>query len=172
MKFKQFCGYILYNSLAKHLPRSSSHIKIGQTFFRSLCGHMILNQCGKSVNIEKGASFSYRATVGDNSGIGINAVIQGEVHIGKDCMMGPHCTIYTVNHKHSDTNTPMRLQGFETPRPVYICDDVWIGGHVTILPGVHIGKGAIIGANTVVSKDVPEYSVFCGNPGRVMKYRI
>jgi maltose O-acetyltransferase len=61
-------------------------------------------------------------------------------------------------------------QGFYEEKPVVI-DDVWIGGHVIILPGVHIGKGAIVGAGAVVTKDVPEYAIVGGSPAKVIKYR-
>lgn len=86
-------------------------------------------------------------------------------------MIGPYCFIYTSNHCTKRTDIPMFRQGDSVPRPVIISDDVWIGARVTILPGVHIGKGAIIGAGAVVTKDVPEYAVVGGNPAKIIKYR-
>lgn len=65
----------------------------------------------------------------------------------------------------------MRLQGMEPVRSVRINDDVWIGVRVCILPGVTIGEGTIGGACTVVSKDIPPYSVAVGNPMRIVKHR-
>ena len=168
---KRILGQILYDCIAKHLPPSYSLIKIGQKQLRSLCGKMILTQCGKNVNIEKGAVFSRKVRLGDNSGIGINASISGTCYIGNDVMMGPNCTIYTWNHKTDDTTTTMRGQGFCEEEPVHIGNDVWIGGNVTILPGVTIGDHSIIGACSVVTKDVPEWAVVAGNPAVVKKYR-
>lgn len=126
---------------------------------------------GKDVNIEKGAMITSTMEIGDHSGVGINAKIHGRVVIGKDVMMGPDCIIYTKNHAFADTTIPMREQGFSEEKPVIIGNDVWIGGRVTILPGVHIGNGAIVGAGAVVTKDVPEYAIVGGNPARILKYR-
>ena len=168
--FLIFIGRFLY-FFASRLPNSYSRIKIGQKAFRKLCGKLILAECGKNVNIEKNAVFSSRVTLGDNSGIGIRASIGGETHIGKNVMMGPDCIIYTRNHAFSRTDIPMYEQGFQEEKPVFISDDVWIGGRVIILPGVKIGTGAVIGAGSVVTKDVPDYAIVGGNPAKVLKYR-
>lgn len=138
---------------------------------RGFCGKLMLEQCGKKVNIERGAEFSTKMTLGDFSGIGIDARIKGACDIGKYVMMGPNCTIYTWNHETSDTSRPMMGQGFTKEEKVIIGDDVWIGGNVTILPGVKVGSHSIIGACSVVTKDVPEYAVVAGNPATVKKYR-
>ena len=65
----------------------------------------------------------------------------------------------------------MRLQGYKEYPPVRIEDDVWIGARAIILAGITIGKGAIIGAGAVVTKDVSPYAICVGNPARVIKYR-
>lgn len=65
----------------------------------------------------------------------------------------------------------MMSQGFVEERPVVIDDDVWIGDKVTILPGVHVGMGSVLGAASVVTKDVAPYSVVGGNPARVISMR-
>ena len=171
MKVRKAIGIVLYNVIGKHLPTSFSPIKIGQRRFRSMCGKLMLDKCGKNVNIERGAAFSHRIELGNNSGIGINASISGRCIIGDDVMMGPNCTIYSRNHATNDTTKPMRLQGFDEEKPVVIGDDVWIGGNVIILPGVHIGSHSIIGAGAVVTKDVPEYSLAAGNPAIVKRNR-
>lgn len=171
MKIKRIIGQIIYDMFAKHLPVSFSPINIGQKKLREFCGRMILSECGKNVNIEKNAIFSSKVHLGDYSGIGINASIGGTVYIGNNVMMGPWCTIYTKNHKTDDLNTTMRGQGFEVERPVHIGDDVWIGGNVTILPGVKIGSHSIIGAGSVVTKNVPEWAVVAGNPVTIIRYR-
>lgn len=171
MKIKKLIGYIIYQCFAKHLPDSHAHLKLFQKQIRAFCGKLMLKKCGKKVNIEKNANFSTRVSLGDYSGIGINARILGECTIGNYVMMGPNCTIYTWNHEFSDVTKPMMFQGFEDERPVEIGDDVWIGGNVTILPGVKIGSHSIIGACSVVTKDVPEYAIVAGNPAQVKKYR-
>lgn len=138
---------------------------------REKTARKFLAYVGKDVNIEKGAMVTSTMEIGDRSGVGINARMHGKVIIGKDVMMGPDCIVYTKNHAFSDTSIPMNKQGFSQEKPVIIGDDMWIGGRVIILPGVHVGNGAIIGAGAVVTKDVPDYAVVGGNPARVLKYR-
>ena len=171
-QIKRNIGFILYNCFAKYLPVSFSCINIGQKKIRSLCGKLLLDKCGNNVNIEKGAIFSTRVQLGNNSGIGIRSSIGGKCIIGDDVLMGPECVIYTRNHCFSDTTKTIRGQGFQKEEPVYIGDDVWIGGRVTILPGVHIGNHCIIGAASVVTKDIPDWSIACGNPAVVKKNRL
>jgi len=86
-------------------------------------------------------------------------------------MIGPDVVVLSASHKFDRTDIPMCQQGGEPLRPVYIGDDVWIGTRAIILPGRKIGKGAIIGAGAVVTKDVPEYAIVGGNPARVIRYR-
>lgn len=164
-------GAALYYPLAKHLPASYSSVRLGQTHLRRLCGRLMLEKCGKSVNIEPNAVFSPRVTLGDYSGIGVNAKIYGTCHIGSRVMMGQDVTIITRNHSCGRCDVPMMSQGFEEERPVVIDDDVWIGDKVTILPGVHVGKGSVLGAASVVTKDVAPYSVVGGNPAHVISMR-
>lgn len=164
--------YVLYFTFARHLPKSNA--KIGGGIFkrvRYVLAKGFIEFCGKNVNLQKGAVFSRKLSIGDNSSIGINSVVQGTVSIGKNVMMGPEVFIYTQNHNHDRTDIPMILQHYEEEKPVVIDDDVWIGSRVTILPGVHIHQGVVLGASTVVTKDIPEYSVAVGNPCRVVRNR-
>lgn len=131
----------------------------------------MLADCGAEVNIEKDAIFSQKVTLGDFSGIGINAKIYGECHIGAFVMMGTDVTVITRNHRFDRTDVPMMKQGFEEEKPVYIGDDVWIGDRVIILPGVHVGNGCIIAAGSVVTKDVAPYTVVGGVPAHFIKER-
>lgn len=93
------------------------------------------------------------------------------VTIGKNVMMGPNVAIITENHRFDRMDVPIREQGYYDRKPVVINDDVWIGMRVIILPGVTVGKGAILAAGAVVTKDVPEYAIVGGNPAKVIKYR-
>jgi len=168
---KRKIGALLYYFVAQHLPISYSGIQIGQKKIRAFCGELMLKHCGKNVNIEKGAYFSSKVSLGDNSGIGLNARIHGTCTIGANVMMGENCTIICRNHRHDKTDIPMMEQGFYNEQPVEIGDDVWIGDNVVILPGVKIGRGSIIGAASVVTKDIPDYAVAVGNPAKVIKNR-
>jgi len=170
-RIKRIVGAAIYYSIARHLPPSWSGVRIGQQALRGFCGKLMLASCGKKVNIEKGALFSSKVSLGDYSGIGINANISGTCTIGSYVMMGPNVTVITRNHKHSDLDQPMMFQGFEEEKPVVIGDDVWIGERVLILPGVHIGNGCIIAAGAVVTHDVPDYAVVAGVPAKIIKSR-
>ena len=171
MNIKRKLGALLYHLLAKHLPRSYSGLRLGQTALRRLCGKWMLASCGRQVNIEHGAYFSYKVSLDDYSGIGVNAKIYGKCTIGSHVMMGEDCTIITRNHRFDRTDIPMMEQGFSEEQPVTIGSDVWIGDRVTILPGVTIGDGAIIGAASVVTKDIPPYAIAVGSPAKVIRMR-
>ena len=170
--FKRKIGAALYYMVAQHLPPSYSGVKIGQKALRGFCGKLMLASCGKDVNIEKNAYFSPKVSLGDYSGIGVNARIHGACIIGSHVMMGEDCIIITRNHRFDRVDIPMMEQGFSEEQPVVIEDDVWIGDRVTILPGVHIGKGSVIGAGAVVTKNIPPYSIAAGVPAKVLRSRM
>ena len=128
---------------------------------------MMLSAAETDINIERGAKFAMSTEIGDHSGIGIDSRLYGRVKIGENVMMGPECYIYTCNHQTDRTDIPMNQQGYTEECPVIIGNDVWIGSRVTILPGVHIGNGVVIGASSVVTKDIPDYAVVGGNPAKV-----
>jgi maltose O-acetyltransferase len=111
-----------------------------------------------------------KIAIGDNSGFGMNSRI-GSVTIGKNVMMGPDCLILTKNHAFDSTDIPMNMQGYKEDSPVTIGNDVWIGQRVIILPALRIGDGAIIGAGSVVTKNVEDYTIVAGNPARVIRKR-
>ena len=103
--------------------------------------------------------------IGENSQIGLNAVLSTDVTLGDNVVMGPDVIIYSNSHEYADVNIPINQQGMKKG------NNVWIGARVVILPGVTIGDNCIIGANTVVTKSVPANSVVTGHAGRVVKTR-
>ncbi|MFI3201320.1 MAG: acyltransferase [Eubacteriales bacterium] len=171
MKIKVFFGKLLYNTVAINMPTSYSKFSLGSKYLRGLCGKLLLQSCGKNVNIEKGAKFGANVALGDNSGIGIRASLSDNITIGKNVMMGPDCMIFTRNHNFENKDITMCKQGFSKTKDVVIGNDVWIGARVIILPGVKVGDGCIIGAGSVVTKDVESYSVVAGNPAVIIKQR-
>ncbi|MCW3786766.1 acyltransferase [Plebeiibacterium sediminum] len=111
-----------------------------------------------------------KLTIGNNVQINPNTCIYGRVEIGNNVMIAPNCMIASGNHG-IDFGKVMIEQNCTTKGPIIIKDDVWIGANSVILDGVNIGKGAVIGAGSVVSHDVPEYSIVFGNPARFYKTR-
>jgi acetyltransferase-like isoleucine patch superfamily enzyme len=107
-------------------------------------------------------------TIGNNCGIGLSNVIIGPITIGNYVMLAQNIVISGLNHGYADVNLPPRLQKVTT-KQITINDDVWIGANCVITAGVTIGKHAVIGAGSVVTKDIPEFCVAVGNPARVIK---
>lgn len=89
-----------------------------------------------------------------------------EVRIGHHVMIEPAVRIYTAAH---DIQAEARNRGWEVAKPVEIEDNVWIGGGAILLPGVRVGKNAVVGAGAVVSRDVPAETVVAGNPAKVIR---
>ena len=110
--------------------------------------------CGKNIKIGKNVFINACCRFQD----------QGGIEIGDGSLIGHNTTIATLNH---DFN-PAKRQNL-TPSPVKIGKNVWIGSDCTILPGVEIGDGAIIGAGSVVTKSIPANTIAVGNPARVIK---
>ena len=113
-------------------------------------------------------SYGYNITIGLNfySDVNLTILDQGGVSIGDNVILGPNVNIYTASHPYNEVQ---RIKGLEYAKPVKIYDNVWIGGNVTILPGVKINQGAIIGAGSVVTHDIPPYVIAVGNPCEVVR---
>lgn len=131
----------------------------------------ILKKVGTNINIGRKVVFGKEIEIGDESGIGCGCNIASYTKIGKNVMFGPECMTYTANHEFSRIDIPIQKQGKTKIKPIIIEEDVWIGARAIILPGVVIGKGSVIGAGCIVARNIPEYSVVVGNPGRVIKNR-
>ncbi len=114
--------------------------------------------CDYGSHIEVGKRFfaNYNCTIIDVA----------RVKIGDYCQMAPNVAIYTAGHPiHPDT----RNSAFEYGKEVTIGDNVWLGGNTVVCPGVHIGNNVVIGAGSVVTKDIPDWSIAAGNPCRVIR---
>lgn len=112
-------------------------------------------------------------SIGSNCSVNDYCVFYGMGHlsIGNDVRIATHTVIVTSDHIFTDPENLIRLQGLEL-QSVTIEDNVWIGMNVTILGGVHIGYGAVIGAGAVVTKSIPAWAVAVGNPAKVIRYRV
>jgi len=110
-------------------------------------------------------------TLGNNIQINPNTCIYGRVIIGNNVMIAPNCMIAAGNHGVEVTGEPMISQKCTTKGPIMIGDDVWVAANSVLLDGVNVGSGAIIGAGSIVTKDVPSMAIVVGNPARVIGYR-
>jgi acetyltransferase-like isoleucine patch superfamily enzyme len=91
------------------------------------------------------------------------------VDIGDHCMFANGCFITDGNHRFDDPEMPVTWQGFTTKGPTRVEDNVWCGAGVVVTSGVTIGRRSVIGANSVVTSDVPPFSVAAGSPARVLR---
>ncbi|MBR1397775.1 MAG: sugar O-acetyltransferase [Selenomonadaceae bacterium] len=112
--------------------------------------------------------YGYNISIGEGSFFNHNIYLMdcAKITIGKKCFIGPNCGFYTALHP---ILTEPRNEGLEMAKPITLADNIWIGADVTILPGVKIGEGSIIGAKSLVSKDIPAGVIAFGNPCRVVK---
>lgn len=111
---------------------------------------------GKNIEAGKHLFVNYNCTILDVA----------KVKIGDNCLLAPNVAIYTAGHPvHPDTRASM----YEYGKEVTIGDNVWIGGNAVICPGVHIGNNVVIGAGSVVTKDIPDWAIAAGNPCKVIR---
>jgi len=112
--------------------------------------------------------YGYNLYVGANTFFNFNCVVLDvcRVTIGCNVMLGPNVQIYTATHPMSAAE---RRAGPEYGKPIWIGDDCWIGGSVVVSPGVHIGDRCVIGAGSVVTRDIPDDTFAAGNPARVIR---
>lgn len=112
-------------------------------------------------------------TAGDYVFIGINAYIYANVQIGHFVMLAPNITIVGGDHRFDVVGVPIRFTGRDRMEELLtvIEDDVWIGHGCIIIAGVRIGRGAVVAAGAVVTKDVPPYAIVGGVPAKLIRYR-
>ncbi|MBO9621047.1 MAG: sugar O-acetyltransferase [Niabella sp.] len=112
--------------------------------------------------------YGYNIELGENFYSNHNLVILdcAKVTFGDNVLIGPNCGFYTAGHP---ANIQQRNEGLEYAKPITIGNNVWLGGNVVVLPGVTIGDNTIIGAGSVVTRDIPGNVVAAGNPCRVLK---
>ena len=101
--------------------------------------------------------------------LGVMVAAQELVEIGDHCMLANGCFVSDAGHRFDDPDRPVPWQGFTSKGPTRIGDNVWCGAHVVITSGVTVGERCVIGANSVVTADIPAFSVAAGAPARVLR---
>lgn len=110
--------------------------------------------CGKNIHVGKNVFINMGCKFQD----------QGGIFIGDGALIGHNVVLATLNHAESPADRASMI-----PAPIHIGKNVWIGANATVLPGVTIGDGAIVGAGAVVTRDVPENTIVCGVPAKVLR---
>jgi acetyltransferase-like isoleucine patch superfamily enzyme len=162
-------GFILfrYSNYIKTFGRDTKFIGMPM-FDPDFRGDLSIS-IGDNVEIYKCVSFRGRGEIVIGSFSSINSGVifgtTGKIVIGNYVMVADNVSFRNADHAYGNTDVPMLLQG-EFSKNIIVENDVWIGANVVILKGVKIGTGAIIGANAVVTKDVPAYKIFAGVPAK------
>jgi maltose O-acetyltransferase len=153
------------------LPDALFSYRLRQFFFR-----YYFCSLGKNVLFAAYSRFNkpMNVVIGDNVAVSRGVLVtcsgQTQVKIGNDVLIGPYVVIRTDDHVFDRIDIPIRLQGHKGA-DVIIEDDCWIGAHAIILKGVHVGKGSVIGAGSIVTNDIPPYSIAVGAPAKVIRKR-
>jgi maltose O-acetyltransferase len=172
-RFGRALALSYYYGLASHLPDLA--FPGGRMFNAARCSALrrILPVLGAQNEIDA------KVYIGDGSDVSVGSRCQinrgcrlNRVRIGDCVMLGPEVVVVGQLHEAGRTDVPMIDQGKYTKRETVIEDDVWIGIRATIMPGVTIAKGAVVGAGAVVTKDVPAYTVVAGVPARPIRSRL
>jgi acetyltransferase-like isoleucine patch superfamily enzyme len=122
------------------------------------------------VRVNKPKNINIGDNVALNKGVIVDTSGVTKIIIHDDVIIGPYTVIRSDNHVFERTDIPIRMQGHKG-KEIVIEEDCWLGAHCVILSGVHIGKGSVIGASSVVNRDIPEYSIAIGSPAKVIRYR-
>lgn len=170
----------LYQALSKELLKERQYAKELIFDFNSLRpteikkrNKIIKNLLGKterSFFIEPPfrCDYGYNIEIGENFYSNYNCIILdcAKVKIGNNVLFGPNVSLFTAGHP---LDVDLRNQGFEFASPISIGNNVWIGGNVVVNPGVEIGENTVIGAGSVVTKNIPSHVIAFGNPCKVYK---
>jgi maltose O-acetyltransferase len=139
---------------------------------RKLVKHIFL-KCGSDIIVKQQAYFGTgnEMVVGDRSQLGENLKAEADLVLGDDVVMGPDVIMLSSSHAFDRLDLPINRQGARPRHAIVIGNDVWIGTRAIILPGVSVGDHAIIGAGSVVTKDVPPLAIVAGNPAKFIRSR-
>ncbi|WNI37869.1 sugar O-acetyltransferase [Chryseobacterium sp. SG20098] len=154
----------------KDLCQEYNGLKNSDTENRYRLLKQIIGSIKENICIEPNfwCDYGYNIKAGENFYANHNLVILdcAKVEFGDNVFIGPNCSFYTAGHP---LDVQQRNEGLEYAHPIKVGDNVWLGGNVVVLPGVSIGNNSVIGAGSVVTKDIPENVVAVGNPCKIVK---
>jgi maltose O-acetyltransferase len=166
---KVFC-YLFYRLIAKHIPSDMGPVGRFAYRLRQVVCRPLFKESARIFGIGHGVDFGNGSCLimKDHANIGNYCLFSGKgtVTMGQHTMMGDECLFITQNHKYLKEG----YDGFLIS-DITIGDHAWLGHRVIVLPGVRVGKHAIIGAGSVVTKEIPDYAIAVGVPAKVIKYR-
>ena len=171
----KYLWLMLYYGIATHLPERPFPGYRLYNAFRFFLTRRLLKQCGEKNIVLNNCYFGdgRRLSVGSGTQLGANSRIMGTVTIGNQVMMAPDIVIMAVTHDISNPDIAMMslTDADLIEKEVIIEDDVWLGTRCIILPGVRIGAHSVVGAGSVVTRDVPPYAIVGGVPAKLIKMR-
>lgn len=154
----------------KELCRDYNELRPKNMQARTELLHRLLGEVKGNLLIEQPfvCDYGYNISVGKNFYSNHNLVILdcAKVSFGDNVFIAPNCGFYTAGHP---LEAAERNKGLEYARPITVGDNVWFGANVSVLPGVTIGDNCVIGAGSVVNKDIPANSLAVGNPCKVIR---
>ncbi len=164
---------VLFNAYSYAYNLLFGLLELLPQFLRRIFFKAMFRRLGAAGLIDYKTYFRYpsKMSIGNHSYINHGCCFYGsslagvEIVIGNEVALGPHVRIFTATHDYSTYDLK------DVAATVVVEDNVWVGGGTIILPGVTIGRGAIVGAGSVVTKDIPAFSVAVGNPARVVNTR-
>jgi maltose O-acetyltransferase len=163
---------LAYYGFAKHLPDSSFPGGRFCTYLRAFLCRRFIASAGKEIHIRSGVFLAdgRHLYMADRSSIGPGCRIYG-ARLGHGVVVGPHCVFFKENRAADDLTKPVGAHS-KTPINLPVVEDgAWVGERALVLQGRRIGRGAIVGAGAVVTRDVAPFTIVGGNPARVIGHR-
>ncbi len=158
----------VFGTLVRYIPGITGWVL--RYYFYKLVLKKISGFCYIHTNVR--FVHSYNIELGRRIGInyGCQFLGRGGIRIGNNCQFGPYVVVISYDHVYYERDITIDEQGY-VYKPIIMEDDVWVGAHAVIMPGVVLKKGTVIGAGAVVTKSTEEYGIYVGNPAQFFKKR-